>query len=98
MGLCLCERVGGPAGGTASSGSGGHPAYGRPLHHRLVRHQGGHQHHPADVANENPVGLHPHLLGQLAVDLEHPLLPVDGDEKFGLDQGVDNLCPPSWDT
>ena len=32
-----------------------------------------------------------HVLGQLAVDLEHPLLAVDGDEEPGLGQGVDDL-------
>ena len=37
------------------------------------------------------LGGHAHLLGQLGVGLEVPLLAVDGNEEFGLHQGVDDL-------
>ena len=37
------------------------------------------------------VAVHAHLLGQLAVDLEHALLTMEGDEETGLRQRVDDL-------
>ncbi len=48
-------------------------------------------HDPADVADEDMIGVHPHLPGQLAWVWRHPLLPMDGDEELGPDQGVDNF-------
>ena len=52
---------------------------------------GGELHDLADVADDDVVGAHAHLHGQLCVALEMLLLAVDGDEELGLDQCVDNL-------
>src|SRR5699024_7088492 len=52
---------------------------------------GGELDHPADVADDDVVGSHAHLPGQLGVDLQVALLPVDGNEELGLDQAVDDL-------
>ena len=34
------------------------------------------------------VGFHPHLAGQLGMNLQHPLFPVDRNKEFRLDQGM----------
>ena len=45
----------------------------------------------AVVGNGDVVALHAHVLSQLAVDLEHALLAVEGNEEAGLGEGVDDL-------
>ena len=45
----------------------------------------------ADVRNDDPLRGHPHLLGQLGVLLQVPLLAVHGDKVLGLAQGMDDL-------
>ena len=45
----------------------------------------------AVVGNGDMVAVHAHVLGQLGVDLQHPLLAVEGDEEPGLREGVDDL-------
>ena len=44
-----------------------------------------------DIVDEIIFGIHAHLLGQSAVNLQMALFTMDGDEKFGLAQGVDDL-------
>ena len=45
----------------------------------------------AVVGDGDVIAVHAHLLSQLAVDLQHPLLTVERDEEPGLRQGVDDL-------
>ena len=45
----------------------------------------------ADFTDEDVLGVHTHGLSQLAVDLQHTLLTVDGQEELGPDQTVDDL-------
>ena len=76
-----------------------HVAHAGAVHEHLARSDGapqlaglgGELDHPADVADDDVVGGHPHLLGQLGVDLQMALFPVDGDEELGLHQAVDDL-------
>ena len=46
---------------------------------------------PADVADDDMVGIHAHLTGKLRMALEVTLLSVDGNEELGLHQGVDDF-------
>ena len=45
----------------------------------------------ADLADVNVPGVHAHGLRQLGVELQMPLLAVDGDEELGLYQSVDDF-------
>ena len=45
----------------------------------------------ADFADEDVLGVHAHGLGQLGVDLQVPLLAVDGQEELGLYKTVNDL-------
>ena len=45
----------------------------------------------ADFADVNVPGVHAHGLCQLGMELQMPLLAVDGDEEFGLYQPVDDF-------
>ena len=47
--------------------------------------------HRADLADVNVPGVHTHGLGQLGVDLQHPLFAVDGQEEPGMHQTMDDL-------
>src|SRR5699024_8668228 len=76
-----------------------HVAHAGAVHEHLARGDGapqlaglgGQLNDPADVADDDVVGLHPHLLGQLGVDFQMALLPVDWDEELGLHQAVHDL-------
>ena len=45
----------------------------------------------AVVGHADVVGVHPHALRHPLVDLQHPLLAVEGDKELGSGQGVDDL-------
>ena len=76
-----------------------HIAHAIAVHEYLPRGDGavdlggvlGELHDLADVADEDMPGVHAHLAGQLGVGFEMALLPVDGNEEPGLDQGVDDF-------
>ena len=78
---------------------GAHVAHAAAVHEHLAGGDGGLALHVlggqlddgAVVGDADVPGIHAHGLGHPAVDLQHPLLAVEGDEELGLHQRVDDL-------